>query len=310
MCYHISMGKRLNGFDYSSPYFYMVTLRRTDGYADFSTITGDPSTHFIHASPLTHRLSKAIRTFHTQWKCLHPIECFSIMPDHIHLILKILPTEKRATLPLLVWQLMRSLERVYLEDATLQTPPNTPTPSHLFLPDWHDWIITKREHLTVFTHYIRENPMRRWQRLTHAQNFQRIQNVTYRDHQWFAYGNPTLLNHPIIEGFQCSRKWKPTDTTWQEAIEKASRLGPGCVGISTFMSPCEKACGNEIFKAGGSLIILHPEGFHDRWHPTRSKETLCAQGRLLFLSLYPASTHKLTAAELYQRCHTMGDIVK
>jgi hypothetical protein len=76
------------------------------------------------------------------------------------------------------------------------------------------------------------------------------------------------------------------------------------------MSPCEKVCGNEIFKAGGSLIILHPEGFHERWHPTRSKETLCAQGRLLFLSLYPSSTQKLTAAELYQRCHTMGDIVK
>ncbi|MBQ4480227.1 MAG: hypothetical protein II943_06275 [Victivallales bacterium] len=75
------------------------------------------------------------------------------------------------------------------------------------------------------------------------------------------------------------------------------------------MSPCEKACGNAIFYAGGSFIVLHPEGFVTRWHPTRSKETLCAEGRMLFLSLYDPSTAKLDRGTLHLRCHEMGDII-
>ena len=74
------------------------------------------------------------------------------------------------------------------------------------------------------------------------------------------------------------------------------------------MSPCEKECGNAIFQAGGSLVVLSPEGFANRWHPTRNKEALCAEGRMLFLSLYEAQTTKLDNATLYRRCHEMGDL--
>ncbi|MBO6067064.1 MAG: hypothetical protein J6P80_02785 [Kiritimatiellae bacterium] len=31
--------------------------------------------------------------------------------------------------------------------------------------------------------------------------------------------------------------------------------------------------------------MLAPEGFGERWRPTRNKEALCAKGRMLFLSL-------------------------
>ena len=48
------------------------------------------------------------------------------------------------------------------------------------------------------------------------------------------------------------------------------------------MSPCEKACGNAIAKAGG---------------------------RMLFLSLYPEMARQPTRKELYDRCHEMGDVV-
>ena len=89
---------------------------------------------------------------------------------------------------------------------------------------------------------------------------------------------------------------------------RAERTGPGGAGIGTFMSPCEKECGNAIFKAGGSLIVLSPEGFAERWHPARSKEALCAEGRMLFLSLYEAQASKLDNATLYRRCHEMGDL--
>ena len=87
------------------------------------------------------------------------------------------------------------------------------------------------------------------------------------------------------------------------------RIGPGGAGVGTFMSPCEKECGNEIFKAGCSLIVLSPEGFAPRWHPTRNKESLCARGRMLFLSLYEPCVARLDNATLYGRCHEMGNLI-
>ena len=45
-----------------------------------------------------------------------------------------------------------------------------------------------------------------------------------------------------------------------------------------------------------------------RWHPPRNKEKFCAQGRMLFLSLYPADTRQPTKKELYARCHEMVDL--
>jgi hypothetical protein len=55
-------------------------------------------------------------------------------------------------------------------------------------------------------------------------------------------------------------------------------------------------------------VVLSPEGFYDRWHPPREKERLCAEGRMLFLSLYPSMDRLPTKQELYCRCHEMGDL--
>ena len=75
------------------------------------------------------------------------------------------------------------------------------------------------------------------------------------------------------------------------------------------MSPLEKACGNAIARAGGAWIVLSPEGFSPQWHPPRQKEKFCAEGRMLFLSLYEERAKQPTNAELYSRCHEMVDFV-
>ena len=65
---------------------------------------------------------------------------------------------------------------------------------------------------------------------------------------------------------------------------------------------------NAIAAAGGKWVVLSPEGFHERWHPGRQYEKFCAEGRMLFLSLYPVMDRQPTKQELYHRCHEMGDI--
>ena len=70
----------------------------------------------------------------------------------------------------------------------------------------------------------------------------------------------------------------------------------------------EKKAAEEKKKAaararGGKWVVLSPEGFYDRWHPPRDKERFCAEGRMIFLSLYPPMDRLPTKQELYRRCH-------
>lgn len=76
------------------------------------------------------------------------------------------------------------------------------------------------------------------------------------------------------------------------------------------MSPLEKACGNAIAKAGGKFIVLSPEGFGPCWHPPLENEKFCAQGRMLFLSLYEATARQPMRKELYERCHEIIDLAR
>ena len=333
---------RLSGFDYSRPMFYMVTLKHLPGRQALSAIV-EPGK--CEMNPTTRAMVNCIRTFHQGCAAIEPIECFTIMPDHVHLLVKIrdqigaqlvgdggagqrggagawgagagqgsgagawggaagvsprsfAPTILR--LETIVELLMQALEGRYRETTGIR--------EQVFDAKWHDWIVAASGQLAAFTRYIRENPKRWWLRHINRQYFTQVGRLPLAGREWFAYGNPALLELPVVEPFQCSRKWAKDGPEWSAALARAGRIGPGGAGIGTFMSPCEKECGNAIFKAGGSLIVLSPEGFAERWHPARSKEALCAEGRMLFLSLYEAQASKHDNATLYHRCHEMGDL--
>ena len=317
------MGKRLTGFDYSRPMFYMVTIKCHEGRQALSEIVA-PGRCQMNA--VTRAMVNCIRNFHLGCKAIAPIECFSIMPDHVHLLIRIVEQVGSRLIgggamarldgdagvksfapfiPLrleaIVGMLMQALEGRYAEV--------TGRREEVFEASWHDWIVMAEGQLSAFTRYIRENPRRAWLRRENRRFFTQVRRVSFAGREWFAYGNAALLELPVIEPFRCSRKWAEDGEEWREAVGRAARIGPGGAGAGTFMSPCEKLCGNEIFKAGGALIVLSPEGFGPRWHPTRNKEALCAKGRMLFLSLWEPQTARPDNATLYRRCHEMGDAI-
>ena len=291
---------RLPGFNYKMPYFYMVTIKRRPGLADFS-ILRDAA---IQPNAITTVFQYTIDHFHTKWRCLEQIHYYIVMPDHLHLILKILDVPNRVSLCTIVRQLIHALTRDYCEIAC----KGQDTFPAVFEYEWHDWIVLKHGQLDAFRLYIVENPSRAWRRRQNRRYFTILRDLEFAGRLWHAYGNETLLELPVLEWFRCSRKWSENTPQWQEAVVRASRIGPGGAGIGTFMSHCEKACGNAIIQAGGSLVVLRPEGFAPRWHPSRNQENLCAEGRMLFLSLYEPSAGRLDNATLYQRCHEMGTI--
>lgn len=307
------MNSRLPKFDYKRPFFYMVTIKAAERpRLPFSSVDGGA----VVDNEVTTAFKAVIERFHVTWYCIEPIRYFVIMPDHLHLIVKIRDIEKRVSLAVLVRQLLKALELSYRDclDGASAAKPVLPTGAsasgeYVFAYEWHDWIVKKEGQLEAFKRYILENPRRYWQRRQNKEYFTSVRRVKFAGRDWYAYGNFAILELPVIEPFKCSRKWRIDSLEWRKAVARASRLGPGGVGVGTFMSPCEKDCGNAIFKAGGSLIVLSPEGFGERWHPTRNKEALCAKGRMLFLSLYEPGTARPDNATLYRRCHEMGDIV-
>ena len=339
---------RLPGFDYRRPFFYMVTLKKLPGIGEFSRViaSDDPPSdnRYLEQTPIHTAFSRIIRSFAGKWRGIAPIECFAIMPDHIHLLLKIEDTPDRLALGKYVYQIEKALAGEYWEIrahgsaraklsgaaepahgsalATLRaaqerllhgasaSAPRPGPPAPIFEREWHDWIVKKDGQLAAFTHYIRENGMRAWRRQRNRRFFTTVRDIDFAGRTWHAYGNAELLELPVLEPFRCSRSWAEGGPEWSESIGRAERTGPGGAGVGTFMSACEKACGNEIFKAGGSLVVLTPEGFPPRWHPTRNKEALCAEGRMLFLSLYEPQAGKLDNATLYRRCHEMGDLIR
>ena len=340
--------KRLKGFDYRKPYFYMVTIRRRKGLRAFSQITGevDPPKDakgrpcYLVANEITDAFTSVIRNFAGKWWGLWPIDCFAVMPDHIHLLIHIKDTGDQLPLGKYVYQLMKALSAEYwricggatasptikksivlpVPSGNIASPApsgnippapsvNSPFPPLVFEHDWHDWIVKKDGQLAAFTCYVRENAERTWLRRVNRKYFGRVRKVSFLGREWFAYGNTAILELPVLVAVKGHRATKPGSAEWEAMVESCSRIGPGGAGVGTFMSPLEKECGNAIASAGGKWVVLTPEGFYDRWHPPREKERFCAEGRMLFLSLYPPMNRLPTKSELYRRCHEMGDIV-
>lgn len=147
---------RLKGFDYRRPFFYMVTLKRLPGLADFSRITdaaepprdsqGRPCP--LVANAITRAFEQTIRHFHEQWWGLWPVDCFAIMPDHIHLLIRLRDTGDQLPLGKYVYHLMKALATEYWrqtglppQNAGLAAPvPSGASPPPVFERQWHDWI--------------------------------------------------------------------------------------------------------------------------------------------------------------------------
>ena len=320
---------RLPGFDYKRPFFYMVTVKRRDGAAaaPFSAIAADGR---IVASAITEAFLRVIEAFHEKWYCIEPIRYFVIMPDHLHLIIKVREIEKRVSLAVVVRQLIKALDRAYWAVAgaerLLQNPAgggsgvvlHDSLRESIFAFDWHDWIVKKGGQLAAFRKYIAENGTRAARRRAARQFFTRAREIAFQGMRYWAYGNEALLELPVIVAIKGHRRplaglvapeaHPQGHLRGSEALcAAASRIGPGGAGLSTFLSPLEKEAGNEIIKAGGALIILSMEGFAPRWHPSEKQERLCAAGRMLYLSPYEPRAAKLTREEMHVRAHELVD---
>lgn len=227
---------------------------------------------------------------------------FVIMPNHLHLLIwiKPVPVNRRANLTVVVRKLIDFLTEAYR--LKVGEPDFYPIQS-----EWYDTILFTNESYRRSIRYIEQNPRRA--NLRKASSFCRLHTYRAKDgRRWWYYGNFQLLKRPSILAVECSRKIQADTPLWQEWEQIAQRVNPDSAGIGTFMSPCEKMVREVILGAGGSLIVLLPQGMTPHWHPGEELEKLCTEGRILFLTPFEATAARPTAATLYQRCHDGGEL--
>ena len=236
---------RLPGFDYSRPFFYMVTLKAVKGAAEFASIADDAEPtrdsrgrmRYLVANAITYAFAKVIKGFAAKHGGLWPIETFIVMPDHLHILFHL--RDGGRSLGWYVMALIEELEAEYrrvLQNSDGGAGMSGGKSEFCISRDWHDWIVKKDGQLAAFTRYIRENPKRAWLRRRNRRFFGQVSRISFAGREWFAYGNTAILELPVIEPFRCSRKWASGGREWHEALERAARIGPGGAGAGTFMS--------------------------------------------------------------------------
>lgn len=224
------MGVRLTGFDYARPYFYMVTIRCHAGVAALSAIVAPGR---CEMDAITKAFVHVIRTFHERVVGLCPMEGFSVMPDHIYLLIKIAGetesktlgfTSEGKALGFYVDGLMAALSRAYWEVLAkagdgearriVLEAKEIKRFALVFFADWHDWRVKCENQLAAFTRYIRENSAQSWLRKSHREYFQHVSAIEFLGRKWYGYGNAKLLVLPVLEPFRCSRKWAKDGPEW------------------------------------------------------------------------------------------------
>lgn len=138
---------RLSDYDYSSPGVYFLTLCAKDRAPVFGTVTVGPSSARLPEVNLTTSglaVEKAIRNIPTHYPTVC-VEAYVIMPNHVHLLLRL---EGRAVLGPTVSRVVQQMKGYASKLAGMA----------LWQPRYYDHVVRNREEYDRILNYILTNP--------------------------------------------------------------------------------------------------------------------------------------------------------
>ena len=155
--------------------------------------------------------------------------------------------------------------------------------------------------------YVILNPYRRWIMVLYPDLFKlhrvtRIAGLKFR-----SLGNHWLLDWPLRQMVECSRK--TTQADWDEQLEGVmERAEAGAVTYTAAMNEGERYIADHIKAAGYPLVLLMKDGFplvgseeEKKYKPGGMMSDICSQGRLLLLEAYPESYEDSRIVEMTDR---------
>lgn len=155
--------------------------------------------------------------------------------------------------------------------------------------------------------YVILNPYRKWIMVLYPDLFKlhrvtRIEGLKFR-----SLGNHWLLDWPLRQMVECSRK--TTQADWDEQLKSVlERAEAGAVTYTAAMNEGERYIADHIKATGYPLVLLMKDGFppegseeEKKYKPGGVMSDICSQGRLLLLEAYPESYEDCRIVEMTER---------
>ena len=247
-------------------------------------------------SPLGEMIEKeilTISTYHPEIKIIR----YVIMPDHIHIVLKVTEVLKRHLgneLAGFFGACTRHYNRII---ATNQGKP-------LFDP-FHDRIIYDAIQFDRAVKYVEDNPRRYVLKKRNPLLFRTYMNLRIGDRIYSAYGNIFLLRSIILLPVRIHRRWTKQEFEEYE-MQCIEKFENGAIPISPAIHHTEKKIISTAIEIGSAVIKLIDMGFGERYKPQGKDFDLCVNGRLLLLTPWPDNKPGKSKAG-YAEFHSMND---
>lgn len=249
--------------DFQGPAIHQLTLVTTNRKPLLGSLfipNNDPEKAYVEQTPIGQMVAKEIEQIPT-YKDASNIEIyrFVIMPDHIHILLRV-----HERLPKHLGQYVRWFKRQCT--AGCQLLAAIPASNTLFASEYHTRTLSGRNQLSHMAHYIDDNPKRLAIKRLNPDLFRIKQNYYIGKTPCVVLGNIFLADNPQRAVLKCSRKLtqEQIDTLREECLTEAAN---GTVFISGAVSEGEKQICRAIREAGFPLIIILTEGFPEPDNP-------------------------------------------
>lgn len=307
-----SMNRRMHGYDYSRPGYYMVTIKVANYVGRLSAVSGrayKPGT-YLPETDLAYRPNlelsengELVASVLRELSANLPVEvkCAVIMPDHAHILLKITEHYPRK-LAGIISSLKGSCSRRYWESH----------PEYQGQAFWqkgyNDIPLYAKDSLTRLFNYIKDNPRRYLIRKSMPEYFYRRWQFDFDGRTFHAIGNIFLLQYHTKVPIRFSRRFSVEEMTKREALYRAV-AAQGDVLISTFIHPMERAITKECVASGARLIWLRTNGFPERSMVKGERAyEMCAKGSLLMIA--PDEYHTQKEALTRDFCLTLNTLAE
>lgn len=272
---------RAKWMDYRSPSIMMVTIVTTKRLPLLGKLQGEN----IILTELGQKVAEEIKRIPT-YNGAESIEIYSyvIMPDHVHILLHI-----HEHLPRHVGYYIRWFKKQCTYIGLALAVPSARNHVSLFAPQYHDRLLKGKNQLSHMVRYIQDNPRRLALKRANKDLFRIRQNQQIGTIQCTVLGNIFLIEHPLRQVLQCSRRLtqEQIDSLKADCLREAA---DGTIYVTAAISEGEKQIARALREAGFPLIILLEKGFpapddphYSYFKPQGVYFEACAAGKLLLI---------------------------
>lgn len=300
-----SYHRRAFNHDYYAPFIYHIILKKTEDCESFGFVVGDariapgnPGCANIQESVLGKIIAKAIIHLPYEYPIIKQHQ-FKVMPDHVHILLQVLFRSDKH----LDFYMDALRKRIAVKYSKIKG--ELIGDDQIFEPGYCDKPLLLKRSLDALYDYIHQNPHRLAMRRQYPKFFQHLRSLPIGEEAYAAYGNLFLFRNPDKEAVKINKGTQP-EIILEKKSAWVSAASKGTVLVSPFISKAEKDIRSEAEALGAKIILIVHEGLPDRFKPAAHDFALCAEGRLLIISLgLPIGT-----IITYPICSRMNDLAK